>query len=105
MTNEEFIAIHLYDDVQAVALGNTPAGIDIRHCLQQITGQQASRSKLPTWARTAGILFPARLAMEQCSSEVTALYKQQLVEHLLPKGRQNMVDLTGGFGSDFTFLG
>lgn len=104
MTNEEFIAIHLYDDVQAVALGNTPAGIDIRHCLQQITGQQASRSKLPTWARTAGILFPARLAMEQCSSEVTALYKQQLVEHLLPKGRQNMVDLTGGFGIDFTFL-
>jgi 16S rRNA G966 N2-methylase RsmD len=42
--------------------------------------------------------------LEQCSSEQTALYKQQLVERLLPEERKNMVDLTGGFGIDFSFM-
>lgn len=104
MTNEEFIAKNKDADVHALALSKAPAGIDLHFCLQQIEGKQIAQKKLPFWAKTESILFPPKLSLEQCSSEQTALYKQQLVERLLPKGRQKMVDLTGGFGIDFSFL-
>lgn len=43
--------------------------------------------------------------MEQCSSEATALYKREQIERLLPPNeRQSMVDLTGGYGVDFSFI-
>ena len=104
MTNEQFIATNLDADVHALALSKAPEGIDLRYCLQQIEGRQTAQKKLPSWAKTEGIIYPSKLSMEQCSSEQTALYKQQLVERLLPEGRQSMVDLTGGFGIDFSFL-
>ena len=104
MTNEEFIAQNKNSDVHALALGKTPNGIDLHFCLQQIAGMQAAQKKLPSWAKTEGIVYPAKVSMEQCSSQQTALYKQQLVERLLPEKRQRMADLTGGFGIDFVFL-
>ena len=104
MTNEAFIAQNKDADVRALALSKVPDGIDLHFCLQQIEGKQIAQKKLPSWAKTEGVLYPPKLSLEQCSSEQTALYKQQLVERLLPKERQNMVDLTGGFGIDFSFL-
>ena len=104
MTNEAFIAQNKDADVRALALSKVPAGIDLYFCLQQIEGKQIAQKKLPSWAKTEGVLYPPKLSLEQCSSEQTALYKQQLVVRLLPKERQNMVDLTGGFGIDFSFL-
>lgn len=104
MSNEEFIAQNKDADVHALALNKAPAGIDLHFCLQQIEGRQLAQRKLPSWAKTEGILYPPKLSLEQCSSEQTALYKQQLVERLLPKGRHKMVDLTGGFGIDFSYL-
>ena len=104
MTNEEFITQNKDADVHTLALSKAPTGINLRYCLQQIEGRQTAQRKLPTWAKTNGIIYPVKLSMEQCSSEQTALYKQQLVTRLLPEGRKNMVDLTGGFGIDFSFL-
>lgn len=104
MTNEQFIAQNKDADVHALALAKVPPDIDLRYCLQQIEGRQIAQHKLPSWAKTEGITYPVKLSLEQCSSEQTALYKQQLVKHLLPEGRQNMADLTGGFGIDFSFL-
>ena len=104
MTNEEFIAQNRNADVRELALSNVPAGIDLQFCLQQIAGMQTAEKKLPSWANTKGILYPPKISLEQCSSEQTALYKQRLVERLLPMKRQKMVDLTGGFGIDFSFL-
>ena len=104
MTNEAFIAQNKDADVHALALSKVPDGIDLRFCLQQIIGRQTAQKKLPLWAKTDGIIYPARVSMEQCSSEQTALYKQHLVERLLPGKKQRMVDLTGGFGIDFSFL-
>ncbi|MBR5395520.1 MAG: hypothetical protein IK144_10640 [Bacteroidaceae bacterium] len=104
MTNEEFITQNKDADVHTLALNKAPTGINLRYCLQQIEGRQTAQRKLPTWAKTNGIIYPVKLSMEQCSSEQTALYKQQLVTRLLPEGRKNMVDLTGGFGIDFSFL-
>ena len=104
MTNETFIAQNKDADIKALALSKAPEGIDLHYCLQQIEGRQIARRKLPSWAKTEGIIYPVKLSLEQCSSEQTARYKQQLVERLLPQGRQKMADLTGGFGIDFSFL-
>ena len=104
MTNEEFITQNKDADVHTLALSKAPTGINLRYCLQQIEGRQTAQRKLPTWAKTNGIIYPVKLSMEQCSSEQTAHYKQELVARLLPEGRENMMDLTGGFGIDFSFL-
>lgn len=104
MTNEEFIAQNKNSDVHALALGKVPNDIDLNFCLGQIAGTQAAQKKMPTWAKTDGIIYPSKVSLEQCSSEQTALYKQRLVERLLPGKRQRMADLTGGFGIDFSFL-
>lgn len=104
MTNEQFIVLNKDADVHALALAKVTPEIDLHYCLQQIEGRQIAQRKLPSWAKLEGITYPMRLSLEQCSSEETALYKQQLVKRLLPEGRKNMADLTGGFGIDFSFL-
>ena len=104
MTNETFIAQNKNADVRTLALGKVPPGVDIHYCLQQIAGWQTAQRKLSSWAKTEGIIYPIKLSLEQCSSEQTALYKQQLVERLLPEERKKMVNLTGGFGIDFSFM-
>ena len=104
MTNEAFIAQNKDADVHALALSNPPDNIDLHFCLRQIAGLQTAQKKLPSWAKTDGIIYPAKVSLEQCSGEQTARYKQLLVERLLPGKRLKMVDLTGGFGIDFSFL-
>lgn len=104
MTNAEFIAQHKTDDVRKLALKKVPADVDLSFCLQQIEGWQQACKKLPQWAATGGLLYPARLSLEQCSSERTAHYKSQLVQRLLSDEMEKMVDLTGGFGIDFSYL-
>ena len=54
--------------------------------------QRRFSSKLPQWY-AAGCSIPSTLALEQCSSEVTAAYKAALVSGTL-------CDLTGGMGVD-----
>ena len=65
---------------------------------RQTEGRKAMASKLPSWAENMSILFPVKISLEQCSSEATALYKASLV------CGESMVDLTGGFGVDCSFM-
>ncbi len=104
MTNEEYILLHCEDDVRHLALKGVPEGVDRDFVLRQIEGRQLALRKLPAWVQTEGILYPPRLSMEQCSGESAARYKRQLVQRLLPDGRETMADLTGGFGVDFSCL-
>lgn len=104
MTNQEYIALHQDDDVRKLALSKAPADVDLAFCLQQIEGRQTAQRKLPEWYANAGLIYPVRVSMEQCSSQQTAMYKRALAERLLPTDRQRMVDLTGGFGIDFSYL-
>jgi 16S rRNA G966 N2-methylase RsmD len=104
MTNTEFIAQHRTDDVRKLALKKMPEGIDAAFCLQQIEGWQQACKKLPHWSGTEGLIYPPRLSMEQCSSEKTALYKKQIVQRLYDVETGKMVDLTGGFGIDFSYM-
>lgn len=106
----EFINEHRFDDVRVLALRGKPGGdVDMTAALQQITGLQTARVKLPSWAETTGIVYPPRLSMEQCSGEWAAKYKRTIVERLAvaisEAGEQSMlVDLTGGAGVDFAAL-
>ena len=100
----QFIRKHANDDVRKLALqGSKEADVDLPMALQQIAGRQTARRKLPAWAEVEDVLYPPHLNMEQCSSEQTARYKQQLVEHL-QTDRDTFIDLTGGFGVDFYWM-
>lgn len=106
--NEEtrrFIEENRQADIRRLALKSAPPKVDLPLALTQIEGWQKLRHKVPVWANTPGILYPRQLSLEQCSSEQTALYKQQLIARLLPHtdDRQRMIDLTGGMGVDFSW--
>jgi THUMP domain-like len=68
----------------------------------QLSGRRKAKSKLPTWYRTRGIIYPPTLNLEQCSSEATAIFKTSVINHSV-SSKHTAVDLTGGFGVD-TFL-
>ena len=107
MTTQEFIQQYRDKDVRELALqGARFPQIDLPYALDQIAGWQTARKKIPSWTTIEGITFPPRLSMEQCSSEQTAMYKAALAKRLLMKheGTHRLVDLTGGFGVDFSFL-
>ncbi|MCU0443683.1 MAG: class I SAM-dependent methyltransferase [Microscillaceae bacterium] len=61
------------------------------HCLQK------AQIKLPTWFATPHLIY-TKTAIEQCSSEITAQFKAQLLQN------QKVVDLTGGLGVDTYFF-
>jgi hypothetical protein len=96
----DFIRRHAQDDVRQLALrGTKDPEVDLPFALEQISGRQKARAKIPSWAALDGIVYPPHLSMEQCSSEQTARYKAELA------GRgQLMADLTGGFGVDFALM-
>ena len=99
-----FIAEHHLDDVRTLALqADKYPLVDMPFALTQIAGRQTAKSKVPTWAKTEGILYPPHLSMEQCSSEVTARYKTSVVTDY-DSLHHSLVDLTGGFGIDFSLL-
>ncbi|EEX18807.1 class I SAM-dependent methyltransferase [Prevotella veroralis] len=82
--------------------------IDMPFLLNQLTGWLKARTKLPSWAAQEDIIYPPHLSMEQCSSEQTALYKTNLIKELSLRNTASastrFVDLTGGFGVDFSFI-
>lgn len=94
-----FVKEHAADDVQRLALEvRKHPEVDAHFALDQIAGRQKSRTKLPSWAGVDALIFPPSVSLEQCSSEATASYKSSLVSG------ESLVDLTGGFGVDFSFL-
>ena len=108
MMNEatiQFVRDHREEDVRSLALrGSRDKGVDLPWALDQIQGWQTARHKLPSWAALDGIVYPPHLSMEQCSSEVTALYKCGIVERLPQSCRETLIDITGGFGVDCAFM-
>jgi hypothetical protein len=86
---------HEHEDVAALALRfSGKPGLPLRFLLQQVKGRQIARQKLPSWYACRDIQYPDALSLEQCSSEVTALYKSRFVKGL------TIADLTGGLGID-----
>ena len=105
-----FIAKHRREDVRDVALHAKHDGdVDVPFALEQIAGWQRASLKLPDWASHDGLIFPPQVPMEQCSSQFTAQYKARLAQRLLAEeavdddSPASLVDLTGGFGVDFSY--
>lgn len=97
-----FIREHRTDDVRTLALrSHAYPNVDMPTALTQIAGWQQAREKIPAWAATEGICYPPHLSLEQCSSEVTARYKAEIVRQ---SSTDTLTDLTGGFGVDCSFL-
>lgn len=116
---KDFINAHLNDDVNKLALSKFPDDIDKQFVIRQIQARQLLKKKLPSWSENDELLFPKRLSLEQCSSELTAKYKS--TKYKSTKVRENtrkeisanscnfvdrriLVDLTGGMGVDTSFL-
>lgn len=102
----DFIRANADADVRQLAFRRAE-GVDMPFALDQVAGRQMARKKLPTWAAVDGIVYPPHLSMEQCSSEATARYKAELAARLASlqdASPSRMVDLTGGFGVDFSYM-
>lgn len=110
----QFIDEHLQEDVRQLALQkNKYKDIDFDFALRQIQGRKKTRDKLPLLASIPRFVFPPSLALEQCSSEITAKYKRIIINDILCRdtacrvstgNHRIMADLTGGFGIDTLFL-
>lgn len=99
-----FINQHLKDDTRQLALKHNPLNVDIKLALSQISAYQSTIKKIPSWATYNGLIFPKHLSLEQASSEVTAIFKTNLIGKLTNRDDLKIVDLTGGFGIDSYFL-
>ena len=114
MTTQEFITHNLDADIRDLALRHAGrTDIDLHYALDQIAGRRTAQTKLPMWAATDGIIYPPHISMEQCSSQQTAMYKAKVAQRLiaelpvlpvLPPNPTTLIDLTGGFGVDLSFL-
>lgn len=97
---KQFIRDHASDDANRLLLGAKKyPQLDVPFLVDQILSRRQIREKLPSWYANEDLVFPAKIAAEQCSSERTALYKQRLVSSL-----DTLCDLTGGLGIDSYFF-
>ncbi|MFV0469311.1 MAG: THUMP-like domain-containing protein [Dysgonomonas sp.] len=95
-----FILEHENDDLKKLALqANLYPDIDLSLAIRQIKGRQVAREKIPAWYANQHIEYPLHLSLEQSSSEATAKFKASLFQG------KSMLDLTGGMGVDFYFIG
>ena len=77
---QNFILEYSDFDTNKLRLKNIQADFDVAWAIQQIEARKKIRDKLPTWASNMNIVFPSILSTEQCSSELTARYKQNLIK-------------------------
>ncbi|MDR1345048.1 MAG: class I SAM-dependent methyltransferase [Tannerellaceae bacterium] len=97
---KQFISEHADDDLNRLLLSASRyPGIDVAFAVEQIACRRQIRDKLPSWYSDDSLIYPAGIAVEQCSSEKTAMYKQRLVD-----AEAHVCDLTGGLGADSFFL-
>lgn len=102
LTNDirNFIRDHAHDDPAVLLLqAHRYPDWDMSFIAEQIAARKVIREKLPTWWENQEIIYPSRLAAEQCSSEQTGRYKQRLIQ-----ATDRVIDLTGGMGVDSYFL-
>ena len=99
-TFESFIIEHENDDVAKLLLkAQSDRGLDLKKAAEIIEGRRKAKSKIPEWYLNPAVIYPGSRAMEQCSSQSTARYKQRFVSP-----QASVLDITGGLGVDDYFL-
>lgn len=92
---QEFITKNIGTSIAKLALQKNPfPGTEWISILNQVEAKTKAKEKLPTWFLTENIIYPAKISIEQTSSEKTAIYKSDLISG------NSIIDLTGGFGID-----
>ncbi len=95
----QFIQEHLNDEPSKLMLqARRYPHLPIAKLVRQIQARQKAQHKLPDWYANTKLVFPANLSVEQCSSQVTALFKASLIHG------ESIADLTGGMGVDTAYL-
>ena len=95
----DFIQEHINDDTAELLLAARKyPDIDVPFVVEQIEARRRLKGKLPEWYENKDIIMGGRVPAEQCSSELTARYKQSIV-----KG-ESLCDMTGGMGGDFWYM-
>lgn len=95
-----FVTQHLGEDAMRLRLKKWPEmNFSLDLAITQVEARNRNLDKkIPRWAENSRVVFPSLLATEQCSSQATAAYKQQLVVG------NSLCDLTGGLGIDLYFM-
>ena len=100
----KFVSEHLHDDINRLILDRKKwPEIDMELAVSCIESRRKLRTKVPQWYAEEGLIFPAKLSAEQCSSTATAIYKAKLAELIATEGSERqwrIADLTGGMGID-----
>lgn len=92
---QDFINANLTADITKLAFKGSPfKDITVQELINQIVSKNKCKEKLPNWFNTPFIYYPPKLHIEQTSSEITALYKAELMSG------NSIIDITGGFGVD-----
>lgn len=95
----DFIQEHMNDDTAELLLAARKyLGIDVPFAVEQIEARKRLKGKLPEWYGNADLIMAGRVPAEQCSSELTARYKRNII-----KGK-SLCDMTGGMGVDFWYM-
>jgi hypothetical protein len=101
---QSFLREHENDDEKVLVLKQKEInGIPSSLIALQLSGRRKAKSKLPTWHKTEGIIYPLSINLEQCSSEATAIFKSHVIDSIVSR-KAIAADLTGGFGVDAFYL-
>ncbi len=101
---QNFLIEHEHDDEKLLVLKQKEIhGIPASILATQLSGRRKAKSKIPSWYKTKGIIYPPTVNLEQCSSEATAIFKTHIINSSIPT-KHIAADATGGFGVDAYFL-
>ncbi len=73
--------------------------IDMRSAVRRIEARKKIKYKIPEWYAHPELDYPFSISLEQCSSQLTAQYKQRFVSN-----NDTIADLTGGLGVDTYYM-
>ncbi len=92
---QNYIKENIDADIMALLLGKPIfEGVSNKEVVEQLVAKKKCQGKLPTWYHKDHIYYPAKINIEQTSSEETAAYKAEIVQGA------SLLDITGGFGVD-----
>ncbi|MDY0388875.1 MAG: hypothetical protein RBT65_17515 [Methanolobus sp.] len=91
----QFIEIHKETNPLEIILSRAKyPNIDVNLAATIISARKKLISKMPEWASRKDLMFPSTVPAEQCSSSLTAKYKQKYSTDGI------VLDITGGLGID-----
>lgn len=96
---QQYLRENYKKDLPGLILKASPfPEIRVQELALQLKGLKVAEKKFPLFFDTRNIIYPAKLNLEQTSSQITAEYKAELISG------NSGIDLTGGLGIDTYFI-